>query len=443
MHQGVSFRVLALRVGLAVVAAVLMFVGSHALVGSGDEYALGEEGGSSQGGGQSHPAVDEGVRGTVVTRVRNAPELDPGIVVVTVPLDGRFASPGQLYGTRAKKPLQLGPAKVEGMTQDGLGSRAGILLPDGTRVIYSFWERITEFPTYAPGDPEVADGTHMDTPTIRLFDLVSSEDTLIASGARSMAWRADGAFAYATGIDTDYRLNLPYLERVVVQQGLDGEPSVWTSDADRYTVELWAGSTLIVSRELMGGAREYIALDGPDLKRSILSEADRESFLGVSPDGKHVLISSGGFDSGQPLMIREVELGSGEEIARFSFEHQLDPITGKPVDGVWEAAWEGDRIVVSLGSKSIAVLSSEGGALALEDIITFEYPKLRDGRLTTITLSTDCNRIYLVADEGDASSELERTAVITYDLASGECSRWIAPGMPAITHLVSNPSRPR
>lgn len=382
-------------------------------------------------------------RRVVVSQVNNVPNLDPHVMIITSPLGVNFKMPGALYGTIAKRPIQLGPRDTPGTTVDALGydgSQIGILLPDGRRLLYHFWHQLASFPTHAPGDPEVADGTHLGTPTIRMRDLATGKDAILLTGARSMAWRSDGMFAYAQGVDSNYRYNVPYLQRVVVQRGLDGSPEVWTSDADRYTVLQWAGDFLLVLCERLGGASELLMLRGPDMVERVLMQGDR--FLCVSPDGTHIVAASGLLD-GKPLTLRLISLETGSMVDSLSLNGIRDPASGEPVFGVSGGAWMGNTLVVTLAPADLAILSISNGRLGLEEVITFRYPRLRPGSALNPVLNDSGRKVFFVTREGPDSGELERTAVLSYDLDSGECRRWIAPGMPAVTRIVTNMNRSR
>lgn len=428
-------RKILVRASIAFLAAGAMLGGSYALVGSGDNAAVGQ--GLAKGN-----ADRVKVNGRVVAEVKNSAELDEGVTVITVPLGVNFEVPGSLYGTKAKKPLSLGPAGVKGMTQDGFGTQVGMLLPDGERVVYHFWQQLTRFPSYAPGSPEVADGTPMSRPTIRLLDLSTGEDRELASGARSFAWRADGLFAYARGVETDYRLNVPYDQHVVVQEGLEGKPEVWTTEPGNYTVVQWAGESLLVWRQFEGETRELLALQGPGESRQVLSEQDL--FLCASPDGTRILTSSGGTDPDtDPFVIHEVEMQSGTELARLPLEGVTDPATGEAVTGVPVAAWEGDKVVVALHPAHVAVIRAEGEGLELQDVLTFQYANVRKGGVDELMFTAGGSKLHAVISEETGSGDLERTAVVTYDFADGSCRRWIVPGTASATGLVRNQSRPR
>lgn len=90
----------------------------------------------------------------------------------------------------------------------------------------------------------------------------------------------------------------------------------------------------------------------------------------------------------------------------------------------------------------VVVLSTKDDALTVEEIVSFEYPNLRPSALSQVLLDKAGRRILAVVGEGTAD-ELQRMAVLTYDLLSGECSRWVVPRTAAAIDLVSDQSRPR
>jgi len=437
--------------GLAAVVLIAggIILGSYALVASSGHEAAGQSDGSvpaAQAEPTQESAVTEkpAVVETVVSRIKDTGELDAGLAVITVPLGADWKKPGCFYASGLKERIQLGPAAAKGMTQDAFSGQAGILLPDERHLLYHFWEQLADFPTEVPGDPIVKEGTHLSTPTIRLHDLETGEDSLLVAGARSFAWRADGMFAYAQGVDRDYRYNIPYLQRVVVQKGLNGTPEVWTKDADGYTVLEWAGEHLLVWREIMEGAGELLVFAGPNQARSIPEMGER--FLGTSTDGSFVLATSGP-DAGYPY-IRLINLETGGEVTRLSLEGVSDPQTGAQVTTVTAAALREDKLMAAVSPADLAVFEmgkTNAGPVRLvfKEIIKYTYPGLCSGTADDLLWNEAAGRLHFVVRESSGNGELARMAVITYDLDSGECLRWVAPDEDAVVRLVTKASRPQ
>ncbi len=433
MDVAQSRRIIAAVAGVAIAAAV-MLAGSYVLLGTGEDYAAG--------GPESSPSADSGGAGKVISDVRTTTALDPDVALVTVPLGVDFKVPGVFYGAKAEAPIQLDLQGDKGMTQDCFGrGQAGLVTPDGRYLLYHYCRWLRSFPSEAPGEPSADDGTPLATPSIRILDLETGKDSVLVAGARSMAWRADGMFAYAQGVEPDYRYNERYLQRVVVQQGLDGTPVPWTKDEDFYSVVQWAGDSLLVWRELPGAGEELVAFDGPNKARVVL-RPEEGTLVSVSPDGSRLLVWSGGPTQAEnPLTLREIDLKSGRQIARLSLDGATDPASGEPITAILSGTWEGDRVVVSLTRADLAVISAKGDGLELERIVTLSYPKRLPDSIDQLRLEGE-NRVIAVVSEGSDPDELERTSVIVYDLLTGACTRWVAPNGRAMTLLVYNPSRP-
>ena len=136
---------------------------------------------------------------------------------------------------------------------------------------------------------------------------------------------------------------------------------------------------------------------------------------------------SGGPESGEPPMIREVEWRTGREIARLSFQGVLDPLSGGPIEWVAGASWEKNRVVVAT-SADLAIISAKDNALVLEEVVAFDYPGLGPASVFAPLLHATGSRVSFVVDEVTSTNGLVRCAVVTYDLGSNECRRWISRG---------------
>jgi hypothetical protein len=152
---------------------------------------------------------------------------------------------------------------------------------------------------------------------------------------------------------------------------------------------------------------------------------------------------SGGSGTPDPLVLHLVEWESGKHVAYLTLDGLPDPVSGEPepASAIANGSWEGDRAVVSLNFADLAVLSVKGDELALEKLVTFAYPQAALSIVADVGLDGSGNQVCAVIWEGP-DVETQSTAVLTYDLASGECRRWVA-GARDLACLVSNPSRPR
>ena len=172
------------------------------------------------------------------------------------------------------------------------GSLAPVAVPtpDGAYVVYSSWRQIGRIKPDARGQG-LATGDPVGVPSIRLFDLRSGKDSLLATGAASPAVSSTGAVAYLAGDSTIVRQNVEYTGRIVVADSAQAKPRVWTSRPGRYLPYAWAGSTLLAYRGVADseGADLY-AFTGPDASRLLAPNA---YVIAVSPDGTEALAAVG------------------------------------------------------------------------------------------------------------------------------------------------------
>ncbi|MBW3576651.1 MAG: hypothetical protein KY462_02710 [Actinobacteria bacterium] len=109
-------------------------------------------------------------------------------------------------------------------------SPAVLAEPGGDRIVYRAWDdaRVLD-----PGRSLAEQGIHRDdplgTPVLRLFDPSTGSDRVLVEGVDSAAWRADGALAYAQGVDPVFRAGRAWNAVVTVRPDLDGDAVVWSS----------------------------------------------------------------------------------------------------------------------------------------------------------------------------------------------------------------------
>src|SRR5439155_12856282 len=132
------------------------------------------------------------------------------------------------------------------------------------------------------GDPSGA-------PQLHIQDTVTGKDRPLEAGSMSAAWRADGALAYVRGEEAVDRADTPYLRDVFVRASPTGPAERWSTKADRFSVVAWAGSVLLVKRDVPGGSPDLVAFDGAGRMRTL---AEGALFVALSPDGKAVLVAT-------------------------------------------------------------------------------------------------------------------------------------------------------
>ena len=246
-------------------------------------------------------------------------------------------------------------APLTGHSPGGGGER------DSAFVVYSSWRQLARIEPDAraqglkPGQP-------VGVPSIRLFDLRSGKDQLLANGAASPAVSTSGAIAYLAGESQTVRQNVDYLGRIVVADSRNAKPRVWTSMPARYLPYAWAGNDLLVHRGVPDseGADLY-AFAGPDEARLLAPDAFA---IAVSPDGTKVLASVG---------IRTLEV---IRIADAAIEDTLSLDRGSANDPhalMYGGSWQGDRIVAN-SDQGLVVLNTRGGLHVESLFATPDFP---------------------------------------------------------------------
>jgi hypothetical protein len=209
-------------------------------------------------------------------------------------------------------------------------------MPDGQSVVYNAWSALADIGGVTDPSKVPAAGTPIGHPSLRIHDLETGQDRLLADAAQSVAVSGSGRIGYAQG-EGDVRLSVDYLTDVVVRDGLDAEAARWTEHPGRYLVNGWAGNRLVVTRSAEGqelGIGEVLVFDGP---REVRIAADRATVLGISSDGGALAIAADSDDA--PLAhVRTVALDD----LRTAQAGNVPELVG--VSG---GSWVGNRLVVS------------------------------------------------------------------------------------------------
>jgi hypothetical protein len=228
---------------------------------------------------------------------------------------------------------------------------AAVPSPDGRLIAYNAWRELRrDDPSQSWEDQGISPGDPLARPSIRLHDLESGDDRVLAAGAFSLAWRADGALAYFQGAGRSYRAGVPYVGNVVVRASTGSPARRWTPSRARYVVVGWAGATLIAYVEHEGEALDVLALAGPGKVRRLARGA---GVVAISPDGSKVLLERGP-EAGAPR-VELVSVASGARLA------SLDLTTVDPAIGVvgYAGDWEGS-LAVAPSSTGLAVFAVTG-----------------------------------------------------------------------------------
>jgi hypothetical protein len=208
--------------------------------------------------------------------------------------------------------------------------------PDGRTLAYTtFTDLVDADPALPPSARGVGLGDALGTPSVRLHDLESGREEIVAEGAYSPAWHPDGALAYALGSDPQYRSGLPYTGHVVVRQP-GQEEQRWTLAAGRYVVAGWAGGRLIVYHDSGNESFDIEVLDGPGAVRTL---APASSLLALSPDGGRAAVATSA--NGRSSEVQVLDVATGEPLATLT----TDPLTSL----VYGGSWVGSRLVARGG----------------------------------------------------------------------------------------------
>jgi hypothetical protein len=223
------------------------------------------------------------------------------------------------------------------------------------------WQRSFAEQGIETGDP-------LGRPQLHLFDLRDGTDTALEPGSFSVAWRRDGAIAYARGNPPDYRANTPFLADVVVRGGIGAAPDVWSEAPGHYLVEGWAGKRLVVRTAAAGGRGALVAFDRAGSERPLADDAD---LLAINPSGADVLVAESASEAAGPA-VRLVSVEDGAEEARLELAEIVDPVTRTPLsDIVGIGSWQGDRAVAATSS-GLVVFRITGGHLSVDQVLHVE-----------------------------------------------------------------------
>jgi hypothetical protein len=310
---------------------------------------------------------------------------------------------------------------------------------DGRYVAYNTWRWVKAIDwRRSLEDQGIATGDPLGRPQLHVLDLQDGTDQVFDPGSFSVAWRRDGAIAYARGNPPDYRANTPYSTDVVVRARVEAAATVWSEASGRYLVEGWAGRRLIVRRAEAGGGGGLVAFDRPGSERPLADDAE---LIAISPSGADVLVAQSPAETGAPA-VRLVAVADGAEEARLELAGIVDPVTQASVSDVAGlGSWHGDRIVAATSS-GLVVFHVSGGRLSVEQVLHvasasrpgggFYEPRFADDDEHTIVAWADlpasggresaqfvCDRYALTCDES-AAVPSARSPRPVYDPSGGD-----------------------
>ena len=269
-------------------------------------------------------------------------------------------------------------------------------------------------------------------PSVRLFDVRSGKDSLLATGAASPAVSGTGAVAYLAGDSTVVRQNVEYTGRIVVADSPSAKPRVWTSRPGRYLPYAWAGTTLLAYRGVPDseGADLY-AFTGPDASSLLAPNA---YVIAVSPDGAEVVASVG------TRMLERIRVSDGAVQDSLA----LDGLGSPGLHALmYSGSWRGDRIVAN-SDEGLVVLNIRGGLHVESHFATPPFPH-GDRRADVRRRHTRPGMGGLARADarraGDVGEPAYDNALVDCDLATGLCTTGAANPARKWTRWITNPSR--
>lgn len=307
---------------------------------------------------------------------------------------------------------------------------AAVPSADRRYLAYNSWRELRhDDPKLSWPDQGIEPGDALATPSIRLYDSRAATDEVVAEGAFSLAWRADGALAYFKGAERDYRAGVSYVGDVVVRPSVEGAPEVWSSERGRYIVVGWAGTRLVAYVEHEGEALDVVVFDGPGRMRVL---AANSALVAISPNGRQGFVEQGP-TQGRPT-VRVLELATGHEVATLDLT-QVDAAVG------WvgyAGDWRADRVVAS-STSGLAVFRVAPGKISLQKSLKVAASSVAEPRFV------DSSGLRVKA----WTSGRRGGVLLECDFAVGACDRTMplpdargVHGFPAWRRPLYNPSRP-
>lgn len=323
---------------------------------------------------------------------------------------GLFTVGNRLYGLPGRSPVRLAAAPVTPLA--GWMSPAASQSSNGRYVAYNVWRKLrADDPARSWSDQGIEPGDELAVPQIRLVDLELGRDELLADGAYSVAWRADGALAYARGVERAYRAFMPYETELVVRAP-DGTEQRWSAHPAQYVAVAWAGNSLIAYRIGAGEHVDTLAFAAPGRERVLVEGG---TLVALSPDGSKAFLEEGAA-SGRPRA-RVVDVATGETKATLPVREGLS----------YAGDWSRD-LVVARGRTRLVVFRVRDGAIVVVQELAIDQgakePRFTDPAAREIVASKDTSR---------------GTVFLRCDRQTRSCAEHQA----QFGRLVYNPSRPR
>ena len=280
--------------------------------------------------------------------------------------------------------------------------------PDGNLVAYNTWRELRSTDDRSFSAQGIADGDALGVPSLRIHD-EAGQDTLLARGAYSVAWRSDGAVAFVKATDPVFRAGRAYTGQALVQASAHGRAVPWTSDTAHYVVYAWAGRRLLLHRVGLGERLELLVADAPGQVRPL---ADG-SAIAVSPDGSRVAVV--GQDG---TNVRVLDIATGRELSWLDVTTTTPSLRWVAYSGSWVASH-----IVAPASAGLAVFDASGDSLRLEQVLSLDETEFPVG-VQEPRFSDDAgNEISAVADLPPAHGNGGVSFLLACDRIARICER--------------------
>lgn len=314
-----------------------------------------------------------------------------------VPLPEGEAKLGYVVGDELRLPAQP-PAKLAAPVGAYLPSEVPLVVPspDERTLVYHTWEREID---RRRGMIKRA------TNFLRVFEVESGRDKLLARGAAGVAWSSDGRLAYGRATVPEFRNNLRdwrsgRFGHIFVRRTIESQAVRWTTTEAAWVPLAWAGRVLLAQSMVSGvhtrgGLRRFPwgiwAFSGPGRGQPL----GIHTLIAVSPDGRLVL--GLGSVNGSMTRLRVVEAATGRDVVSVSAdelpgakESHVDPVLVVPLRG---GSWSGGTIIAPSGpGHAIGGLvdfnrpeTLEREAIAGLSVLHFSDGKLRVDRTLKLT----------------------------------------------------------
>jgi hypothetical protein len=373
-------------------------------------------------------ATGDNARSTAVFARTSSLAASRGAVGPGLSLDG--ATVAQTRGGTKRTLGTLGGGDEVLAPLTGSLTPIGVITPDGAYAVYSSWRQLARIKPDARGQG-LSTGDPVGVPSVRLFDVRSGKDALLATGAASPAVSGTGAVAYLAGDSTVLRQNVEYTGRIVVADSPNAKPRVWTSRPGRYLPYAWAGTTLLAYRGVPDSeSADLYAFTGPDTSSLLAPNA---YVIAVSPDGTEVIASVG------TRMIERIRVSDGAVQDSLALDNGPSTL---PHALMYSGDWRGDRIVAN-SDLGLVVLNVRGGLHVESQFATPSFPH----GIAEPTFIDD-TQVQGWADlpepsptARDVGEPAYDNALVDCDLATGRCTIGAANPARKWTRWITNPSR--